>query len=534
MYDYIIIGAGSAGCVMANRLSANPQTRVCLIEAGPPDRSPLIHVPLGLALIARAKSLNWGYDTQPETALNGRRLYWPRGRVLGGSSSVNAMIYARGAPEDYAGWQAAAGDDWSWTRVQRLFTELEENGGISGPLHGSSGDLAVNNLRSPNPLSHDFVQAGVQTGFAANVDFNGAAQEGVGLYQVTQSNGQRFSAARAFLDPCRPRKNLTIMTGALVDKIVLEDRRAVGVCLIAQKGGPPLTMSLAQGGEVILSAGAVNSPQILLRTGIGPVKDLAALGISPIVDAPEVGRNLADHLDIGIMARTRGHLAIGVAPRLLPRAMVALREYILRRNGMLTSNVAEAGGFVKSAPDQPRPNLQLHFLPALLRDHGRKTALGYGITLHICDLLPKSRGHITLASPRAQDAPNICANYLSHDDDMATLLAGLKIGRLVLAAPALAQHISREIAPGGAVHNDTDLTAYIRAQAQTIYHPVGTCRMGRDGGAVVDGQGRVQGALGLRVVDASIMPNIIAGNTNAPTMMLAENIARIMLGQNRA
>lgn len=527
MYDYIIIGAGSAGCVMANRLSANPAKRICLIEAGPRDTNPLIHVPLGLALLARFKSITWGYDTQAEGALNNRRLYWPRGRVLGGSSSVNAMIYMRGHRDDYAAWAAAAGPDWGWDRVQPLFTTLEANGGLAGPHHGTAGDLAVNDLRCVNPLSQAFVQAGMQAGLPANTDFNGDSQEGVGLFQVTQSNGQRFSAARAYLDPARSRKNLDILTGTHVAHILLQGRRAVGVAL-----APPhaaRTLPLNAGGEVILCAGAINSPQILMRSGIGPAGDLARLGIDPVIDAPEVGANLADHLDIGILARTYGSQAIGVAPRLPLRALMALCEYIPRRQGMLTSNVAEAGGFAKSDPAQPRPNIQFHFLPALLRDHGRKTTLGYGISLHICDLLPKSRGSIALSSPRADTPPLIRANYLSHPDDLATLLAGLKLGRKILASPALAPHIRREIAPGAGAQEDAALIAHIRAHAETIYHPVGTNRMGRDARAVVDPSGRVNGAEGLRVVDASIMPNLVAGNTNAPTMMLAENIARMML-----
>ncbi len=525
MFDYIIAGAGSAGCLLANRLSANPNTRVCLIEAGPRDTSPLIHVPLGLALLARAKSINWGYDTQAETALNGRRLFWPRGKVLGGSSSVNAMIYMRGHPDDYAAWSAAAGPDWAWDRVQSLFIALESNGAEMGAQHGTQGDLAVNNLRSPNPLSLAFVQAGVQAGLPANPDFNGPNQEGIGLYQVTQSNGQRFSAARAFLDPARPRPNLTIMTNAKVDRVLFDGRRAIGLRLSHGRGD----VALNAGGEVILSAGAINSPQILMRSGIGPAQNLTALGITPLHNSPEVGANLTDHLDIGILAATRGHDAIGIAPRLIPRAIAALNQYLKHRSGILTSNVAEGGAFVKSDPTQPRPNLQLHFLPALLRDHGRKTVLGYGLTLHICDLLPKSRGRITLASADPAAAPNIYAGYLSHADDLATLLAGLKIGRTVLAAPALAQHISHEMEPGPAAQSNEALIAHIRASAESIYHPVGTCRMGRDEAAPCDPAGRVRGVECLRVIDASIMPSLPAGNTNAPTMMLAENIARMML-----
>ncbi len=529
MYDYIIIGAGSAGCVLANRLSQNPNTRVCLIEAGPPDTSPLIHVPFGLALLARAKSINWGYETAAQAQLNNRRLYWPRGRVLGGSSSVNAMIYMRGHPDDYANWQAAAGSAWGWDRAAALFAKLENNGAFGGALHGQSGDLAVNDLRSPNPLSRAFVQAGVQAGYGANPDFNGADQAGVGLYQVTQSGGQRFSAARAFLDPARGRANLDIITGALAQRILLQDRRAVGLRVAQGAGRVPTDLMLRAGGEVILSAGAIGSPQMLMLSGIGPSKELTRHGIEVIQDAPEVGRNLADHLDVGILARTKGRTAIGVAPALLPRGIAALAQFIRHRRGMLTSNVAEAGGFIASDPSRTRPNLQLHFLPALLRDHGRKTSFGYGITLHICDLLPKSKGRITLASARAQDAPIIDANYLSHPDDLPVLLAGLKLGQRILAAPALAQHITAQVAPPARATSDDALMSHIRASAESIYHPVGTCRMGADAASVVDPAARLRGVDGLRVVDASIMPSLIAGNTNAATMMIAQNVAEMIL-----
>ncbi len=511
--------------MLANRLSANPACRVCLIEAGPRDRNPLIHIPLGLALLARTKDINWAYATEPEPALNNRRLYWPRGRVLGGSSSINAMIYMRGHPADYAAWGAAAGPAWDWPRVRQLFIEMEGNTALSDDHHGTAGPLTVSDLRQVNPLSRAFVQAGVDCQFPENPDFNGARQDGVGIYQVTQANGQRFSAARAFLDPVLSRANLTILTGAQVQRVLFDGSRATGVRL------PGRDITLAPGGEVILSGGAVNSAQLLMLSGIGPGADLRRLDIPVIHDAPEVGQNLADHLDIGLQALTRGRQAIGVAPSFLPRAVRAAWAYATRRQGELTSNVAEAGGFVRSDPARDRPNLQFHFIPALLHDHGRRTAWGYGLTLHICDLLPKSRGNLTLASPDPQMSPRIKANYLSHPDDLPVLLNALKIGRRVLAAPALARNIMVETLPGPQIQTDADLIADIRARAETIYHPVGTCRMGRDARSVVDPEGRVRGVQGLRVIDASIMPGIIAGNTNGATMMIAENIAQMMLGQ---
>ena len=527
MFDYIIIGAGSAGCVMANRLSADPSKRVCLIEAGPPDRNPLIHIPLGLAVLARMRAINWGYYTAPEPELNNRRLFWPRGRTLGGSSSINAMIYMRGHPADYDGWALAAGEEWGWQRVRSLFRRLEGNTALGDEHHGTKGPLCVSDLRKPNPLSRAFVEAGAECQFPENSDFNGARQDGVGLYQVTQKDGQRFSSARAFLDPVRHRANLTIETGVQVERVLFEGRRATGVRLNSRD------LALNDGGEVLLCGGAINSPQLLMLSGIGPAETIKRFGIELVHELPEVGRNLADHLDITVLSAGNDRQSIGIAPSFLPRALRSAWQYALHRKGELTSNVAEGGGFVKSDPSRERPNLQFHFLPALLRDHGRKTSWGYGVTLHVCDLLPKSRGRISLNSPDPIAPAYIEANYLSHPDDVGVILDGLKIARRVLAAPAMAKHLKGEILPGAAVQSDEQLVADIRARAETIYHPVGTCRMGKDGASVVDPQARVRGVEGLRVVDASIMPAIIAGNTNAPTMMIAENICDFMLNGGR-
>ena len=524
-YDVIIVGAGSAGCVLANRLSADPSRRVCLIEAGPADRNPLIHIPLGLALLARTKGVNWGYETAPEPELAGRRLYWPRGKTLGGSSSINAMVYMRGHPEDYRGWGRAAGPMWDWPRMRELFLRLEGNGAISDAHHGTEGPLSVQDLRAPNPFSLAFVQAAGEVGLPELREFNGDSQEGAALYQVTQRNGQRFSAARAFLEPVRGRRNLDVLTGAQVERVLFDGRRAVGVRLADR------ALRLRSGGEVVLSGGAVNSPQLLMLSGIGPGAELQRHGIAVLADRAEVGANLADHLDVTVMARDRGRVAIGVAPAFLPRLVRAGWSYGRHRQGELTSNVAEAGAFARSHAGRDRPNLQFHFLPAYLRDHGRKTSWGFGVTLHVCDLLPKSRGRIGLLSPDPKAAARIEAGYLSAPEDMGVLLDGLKLARRILAAEPLAGMLAEEVSPGPAAQSDVALMDHIRRKAETIYHPVGSCRMGRDAASVVDPEARVRGVEGLRVVDASIMPAIIAGNTNAPVMAMAENVAGMMTGR---
>ena len=524
-FHYVIVGAGSAGCLLANRLSSDPAIRVCLIEAGPPDRNPMIHMPFGLAALAHMRWLSWGYETDPEPELTNRRLWWPRGRVLGGSSSINAMIYMRGHPQDYHGWARAAGPDWDWPQVRGIFKSLEDNRSIKDDHHGQGGPLTVSDLTQANPLSRAFVEAGHQLNHPENPDFNGAVQDGIGLFQVTQRDGRRWNAASAFLAPVRHRPNLTVLTKEQVLRVIFQGRRAKGVQLRDR------TIEVLDGGEVILSGGAINSPQLLMLSGIGPGAHLRHMGLPVLHDAPEVGANLADHLDITVQAALADRTAVGIAPSFLPRAVRAAWAYLRRGQGEFTSNVAEAGGFVRSDPSRDRPNLQFHFIPAFLHDHGRTLSWGYGLTLHVCDLMPKSRGSISLASPDPMAAARISPNYLSHPDDLPVLLDGLKIARAITRAPALARHIARETLPGPAVTTDAQLEADIRARAETIYHPVGTCRMGLDPASVTDPQGRVRGVEGLRVVDASLMPQLVAGNTNAPTMMIAENIARMMLGR---
>lgn len=530
MFDYIIVGGGSAGCLLADRLSANPETKVCLLEAGPPDRSPLIHMPIGIALLSKSKTLNWGYETAPQPHLGNRKLFWPRGKALGGSSSINAMVYIRGHRQDYDAWGEAADPIWSYDNVLPLFRAMEANERFgANPYHGKDGELHVCDLRTSNPLSKAFVDAGQQIQLAQNADFNGETQDGVGFYQVTQRGGRRWSSARAFLSEAKSRPNLRIITNARATRILFEGTKAVGVTYASGVRFADIRTR----GEVILSGGAINSPQLLMLSGVGDAQELRNFGIPVVADRPEVGKNLQDHLDITIMHNANDRTPIGIAPSFLPRAMAGVFSYLFRGRGFLTSNVAESGGFARSSPAQERPNLQFHFLPTLLKDHGRQVAFGYGYTLHVCDLLPKSRGRIGLKSSDPLSAPLIDPAYLSDPRDLETMIEAVRIGRKILAAPALAAYSRREIVPGPSVQSEADIVADIRERAETIYHPVGTCRMGRDPQSVVDPALRVRGVERLRIVDASIMPRLVAGNTNAPTMMIAERAAGIILGRTK-
>jgi choline dehydrogenase len=523
-YDYIIVGAGSAGCVLANRLSADPSIRVLLLEAGPRDWNPFIHMPAGLSKLVNFKSLNWNYNTEPEPALNNRSLYWPRGKVLGGSSSINAMCYSRGHRSDYDDWAALGNPGWSWAEVLPYFRKSQNQGRGESDLHGVGGPLSVEDLSFTNPLSDVFIQAAEQAGFARNRDFNGPAQRGFGMYQVTQKNGRRCSTAAGFLRPVRSRPNLTILTGALTLGLEFAGSdRVIGI-RYRRRG---FNRSVRAEREVILSAGSVNSPQLLMLSGIGPAPMLENVGVSVRHELSEVGRNLQDHLDVCTLTRCSQPVTYDQ----LSELRVGLR-YFLHHEGEGTSNIAEAGGFLVSGRDRDdRPDMQMHFVPALLDDHGRNRLPGDGYTVHACPLRPQSRGYLALRSDDPTRPIAIHANYLSEAEDLEMMLECVRYSREILNQPAFKPFRAHEIYPGNDVSDRNGLIDFIRNKAETIYHPVGTCRMGIDPHAVVDPELRVRGIEGLRVVDASIMPTLVGGNTNAPTIMIAEKAADMILAR---
>lgn len=529
-FDYVIVGGGSAGCVLAARLSADPAVRVCLVEAGGRGDGWAVKVPLGIIATVPAPFINWGFKTVPQRELGGRRTYQPRGRVLGGSSAINAMIYTRGHTSDYDAWAAAGNPGWSYEDLLPYFKRAEGNLQLKGALHGNDGPLPVDAVRTGNPLLQVFVEAGKQAGYKENSDFNGPEQEGVGVYQVTQREGERWSAARAYLEPVLSRPNLTVLTHAWARRIRFQDRRAVGVDVY--RGGQIKTLSARR--EVILSAGAFQSPQLLLLSGLGDGEALQSLGIPVVAHLPWVGQNLQDHLDYTVIHRAKTLDVLGGSPGGVLRLLKEIGRYRRERRGMVASNIAEAGGFLKSDPALPAPDIQLHFCTAVVHNHGRTLRhLLHGYTLHACLLRPKSRGTVKLASHDPMAPPLIDPRYLDEPEDLDLLVKGVRMARSILNAPAFAPYKRGEMFAEG-VESEEGLKAAIRARAETIYHPAGTCRMGLGPDAVVDPELKVHGVERLRVVDASIMPTLISGNTNAPTIMIAEYASDIIRGTARA
>ena len=522
-YDYIVVGSGSAGSVLANRLSANPAVTVLLLEAGGSDKSLFVRMPAGIGKLSTPR-FNWLFDTAPQAAMNGRRMYWPRGKLLGGSSSINAMVYMRGQSADYDHWRQLGNTGWSYADVLPFFVKAERNERLHDEFHGRDGPLNVAERPYSNLLSHVFIEAAQQAGIPLNPDFNGAAQLGCGMFQVTQKNGERWSAASAYLYPAAARANLTILTKARATRVIVENSRAVGIEYV--RGRKRCTASARQ--EVLLAAGAINSPQLLLLSGIGPAAELHAVGVAPVLDLPGVGKNLQDHLNVNIVQRTTRPVTLDGKGSGLASLAVAL-QFLLFKTGPGTSNVAEAGAFVVSRLGAATPDIQYHFIPAQVVDHVRTELDGYGITLHACCLRPESRGEIRLDSADPLRPPVIDPRYLASDYDRKILIDGIRRGREILAAPAFKPWLGEERLPGAANQSDAEIDAFIRATAETEYHPVGTCKMGSDPMAVVDERLRVRGIERLRVIDASIMPTIVSGNTNAPTIMIAEKGSELVL-----
>lgn len=525
-FDYVIVGGGSAGSVMAARLSEDPSVSVCLLEAGGGGRDLVIRAPaLGAAMISgRPKINNWAFQSVPQPGLNGRRSYQPRGRALGGSSAINAMLYVRGHRADYDEWADLGAEGWDWDSVKPYFLRAERNMRRADAWHGGGGPLQVADQDAPRAISDAFIEAAGQVQLRRNDDFNGARQEGAGLYQVTQffdgaQRGERCSAAAAYLFPVMKRTNLTVLTGAQARRVVFEGTRAVAVEL---RHGGALKRIVARR-EVILSAGALKTPQLLMLSGVGPEEELRAHGIAPVHVLPGVGQNLQDHLDYVISYHSKRKDVLGLTPSGLAALTRAGLHWRKTGQGMFATPYAEGGAFLRSDPGQARPDLQLHFVIGIVDQHMRKIHLKHGYSCHVCALRPWSRGRVGLSNTNPEAAPLIDPAFLSDPRDLPLLMKGARQMEALLEAPALAPWRGRRLYP----HDGSDraLEADIRARADTIYHPVGTCRMGTDEMAVTDAQGRVRGMEGLRVVDASLMPRLIGGNTNAPTIMMAEKIA---------
>lgn len=523
-FDYLVVGGGSAGCVLAARLSEDPRNSVCLLEAGGPDTSPLVHAPFGIAAMVPTRHNNWAFHTVPQPGLNGRRGYQPRGRTLGGSSSINAMVYIRGHASDYDDWAAAGCAGWSWEDVLPVFKAGEDNARGADAYHGTGGPLHVSDQVSHSGANEAFLAAAAQAGVHANPDFNGATQDGAGLYQVTIRKGRRWSAARAYLDPARPRRNLTILTDARVVRLEVKGEECLGV-EVAVRGRRE---TLRARKETVLSAGAFGSPQLLLLSGIGAEDALAPHGIPVRHALPGVGRNLHDHIDYTLSYESPMKDLVGLSPQGLARVIGAIGEYRAKGTGLITTNLAESGAFIRTQAGLSRPDAQLHFVIAIVEDHGRRRQFRLGLSCHVCVLRPKSRGSVALASADPLAPPRIDPAFLAEDEDVAALARAVRMTSDILERTPL-EHYRGRNRTGEAWKRESDLEPLLRAQADTVYHPVGSCRMGTDELAVVDPQLRVRGLARLRVADASVMPSVVGGNTNAPTLMIGERAAQFIL-----
>lgn len=518
-FDFIIVGGGSAGCVLASRLSENPAVEVLLIEAGSSDRSLAIHMPAGAVAMVPTSYKNWAYDTTPQEQLAQRQGFQPRGKVLGGSSSINAMIYIRGHQDDYNDWQHLG---WGWQDVLPYFKKSENNATFESELHGNAGPLHVENSRSEHFIANAFVDAGIAAGHQYCNDFNGDSQEGIGRYQVTQHNGQRCSAAKAYLTPARARDNLTVLTDAHVTKLNVKNKACSGVTVHLKNQ----SVTLVAKNEVLLCAGAFGSPQLLLLSGIGAKEDLIPHNIELVHHLPGVGENLSDHCDFISSYAANSHQIFGLSLKGCWFFVKEMFKYGFKRRGILSSNFAETGGFVKTNSSLTRPDIQFHFVIAVVKDHARnwKAALKHGFSIHTCVLRPKSRGTVKLNSANPFEQPAINPNFLSDEDDLDTLLKGARLALKIMQQKPMLKFTKQSL-DNEHLMSDDELLEQIRATADSIYHPVGTCKMGTDSMSVVDPKLNVHGIERLRVVDASIFPSLIGGNTNAPTMMVAERAA---------
>lgn len=526
-FDYLVIGGGSAGSVMAGRLSEDARTSVALFEAGAMGDSWVVKTPAGAVAMLPTSLNNYAYETVPQPGLNGRRGYQPRGKCLGGSSAINAMVYIRGHQTDYDHWAELGNTGWSYDDLLPYFRKSENNSEFSGPYHGNAGPLHVSNLQTSNPFQRIYLKAAQEAGFPINHDFNAENQEGLGIYQVTHKNGERWSAARGYLHPhMNTRPNLHVKTGVQVERILFEGRRAVGISYL--QDGVRHQARARQ--EVILCAGAFNSPQLLMVSGVGPASHLQTHGISVVHDLPGVGQNLQDHPDFIFGYEANSLDLVGVSLGGTIRLTGDVIRYVRSREGMLATNYAEAGGFLKTEPSLPAPDVQIHFVIGLVDDHARNFRLAHGYSCHVCVLRPKSRGQVTLASADMRTAPLIDPAFLVADEDLETLVKGFKLARKLLNTPSLSSIRQKDLFTAH-VHTDDEIRHVIRERADTVYHPVGTCKMGIDGMAVVDAQLRVHGIQGLRVVDGSIMPTLIGGNTNAPIIAIAEKAADLIRSQ---
>ncbi len=522
-YDYIVVGGGSGGCTVASRLSEDPNVSVCLIEAGNDGTGVLYRMPSAVAAILPTPIGNYAYKTVPQAGLNGRKGYQPRGRTLGGSSAINAMLYVRGHRQDYDEWRDLGCTGWGFDDVLPYFKKSEGNTRGDSDLHSGSGPLGVCDQRSPHAISHAFVEAGRQVQVPVNDDFNGETQEGIGLYQVTQRDGERCSAAAAYIHANLDRPNLHVRTHTKAQKLVLDNGRATGVVVKGKGGRETLTAKR----EIVLALGAFNTPQLLMASGIGPAAHLREHGIDVVLDRAEVGSNLQDHIDYITAYKSDRTDVFGLSLQGGMDLFKGIRQWRKSRDGRLTTPFAEGGAFLKSKPDIERPDLQLHFVVGLVDDHMRNIVLGHGFSCHVCVLRPKSRGTVRLGGPTMADKPVIDMGFLSEREDVDLLIAGFRKMRQILEAEPLAPWRAKEMYSEG-VDDDAGIEKLIRDRADTVYHPVGTCRMGSDVNAVVDPELRVNGVDGLRIADASVMPRLVGGNTNAPTIMIGEKCADMM------